>query len=206
MLSHIGNKWNYAMGTVLGKLEEFDIATGEDWIEYTERMEYYFQANRTTEEDMKRAILISSMGGKAYKMMCNIISLAKPKDKLFEQLVEIMKKHFCLPPPEIVQRYKFNSWVRQDGESVAIYVSELRALAQYYNFGETLEVMLQGRIVCGINDQQTQKKLLAEKTLSFDRAMEIALAIESANKRARDITSGMCDNTPYMLFQTGYPQ
>ena len=58
-----------------------------------------------------------------------------------------MKKHFCLPPSEIVQRYKFNSWVRQDGESVAIYVSELRALAQYYNFGETLEVMLWGRIV-----------------------------------------------------------
>ena len=72
------------MGTVLGKLEEFDIATGEDWIEYIERMEYYFQANRTTEEDMKRAILISTMGGKAYKMMCNIISPAKPEDKLFK--------------------------------------------------------------------------------------------------------------------------
>ena len=84
MLSHIGNEWTYAMGTVLGKLEEFDIATGEDWIEYIERMEYYFQANRTTEEDTKRAILISAMGGKAYKMMCNIISHAKPKDKLFE--------------------------------------------------------------------------------------------------------------------------
>ena len=39
-----------------------------------------------------------------------------------------------------------------------------------------------------------QKKLLAEKALSFDRAMEIALAVESATKRARDITSGMCDN------------
>ena len=72
------------MGTVFGKLEEFNIATGEDWIEYTERMEYYFQANRTTEEDMKRAILISAMGGKAYKMMCNIFSPAKPKDKLFK--------------------------------------------------------------------------------------------------------------------------
>ena len=56
--------------------------------------------------------------------------------------------------------------------------------------------MLRDRIVCGVNDQQTQKKLLAEKTLSFDRAMEIALAVESATKGARDITSGMCDNAP----------
>ena len=50
--------------------------------------------------------------------------------------------------------------------------------------------------MCGINDQQTQKKLLAEKALSFDRAMEIALDVESATKGARDITSRMCDNDP----------
>ena len=48
--------------------------------------------------------------------------------------------------------------------------------------------------MCGINDQQTQKKLLAEKALSFDRAMEIALDVKSATKGARDITSRMCDN------------
>ena len=50
--------------------------------------------------------------------------------------------------------------------------------------------------MCGINDQQTQKKLLAEKALSFDRAMEIAIDVESATKGARDITSRTCDNAP----------
>ena len=50
--------------------------------------------------------------------------------------------------------------------------------------------------MCGINDQQTQKKLLTEKALSFDRAMKIALAVESATKGARDITSRTCDNAP----------
>ena len=42
--------------------------------------------------------------------------------------------------------------------SVAVYVSELRALAQYCSFGETLEVMLQDIIVCGMNDQQNNAK------------------------------------------------
>ena len=89
------------MGTTFGKLEEFDTATGEDWIEYIERMEYYFQAHRITEEDVKRAVLISTMGGKAYKLMCNIISPAKPKDKLFEQLVKIMIKKFAHLPQRL---------------------------------------------------------------------------------------------------------
>ena len=50
--------------------------------------------------------------------------------------------------------------------------------------------------MCGINDQQTQKKLLAEKAFSFDRAIEIALAVESPTKGARDITLRTCDNAP----------
>jgi len=86
--------------------------------------------------------------------------------------------------------------VWQDGESIAVYVSELRAVAQYCNFGDTLDVMLRDRILCGINEQQIQKKLLAEKALTIDKAMEIALAIESATKEARDIISGMSDSTP----------
>ena len=95
------------MAVTFGKLEEFDTATGEDCIQYVERMEYYFQANGITEEGTKRAVLISAMGGKGYKLMRNLISPVKPKDKSFEQLVEIMKKHFCPPPSEIVHRYKF---------------------------------------------------------------------------------------------------
>ena len=130
------------MATMFGKLEEFDMATGKDWIQYIERMEYYFQANKITEGDTKKAILISTMGEKAYKLIRSLVSLAKPNDKSFGQLVEAMRGHLCPLPSEIVQHHKFNFRIRQDGESVAAYVSELKVLARYCNFGETLEGML----------------------------------------------------------------
>ena len=47
--------------------------------------------------------------------------------------------------------------------------------------------MLRDRIICGINDMQTQKRLLAEKNLTFAKAREIALALESAVQGTRDI-------------------
>ena len=57
--------------------------------------------------------------------------------------------------------------------------------------------------MCGINDQQTQKKLLAEKALSFDRAMEM-LSLPPREQeillQERVITS------PFMLLQTRHPQ
>ena len=39
-LLHIGDEWTYTMATMFGKLEEFDMATGKDRIQYIERMEY----------------------------------------------------------------------------------------------------------------------------------------------------------------------
>ena len=89
-------------------------------------------------------------------------------------------KHFCSPPSEIVQWFKFSSRVRKPGESVATYIAELCLLSQYCNFGETLELMLSDGIVCGINDAQTQKCLLAVKNLKYVTVRKIALALETA--------------------------
>ena len=97
------------MAMMFGKLEEFDMATDKDWIQYIERMEYYFQANKITEGDTKKAILISAMGEKAYKLMCSLVSPAKPNNKSFGQLVKAMRGHFCPLPSEIVQCINLNS-------------------------------------------------------------------------------------------------
>ncbi len=40
----------------------------------------------------------------------------------------------------------------------------------------------------GINDEQIQRRLLAENTLDFKKAMKIATAMESAVKNAKDLT------------------
>lgn len=50
----------------------------------------------------------------------------------------------------------------------------------YCNSGDTLELILRDRIVCGINDTQTQKCLLSEKNITYTKAEEIALALKSA--------------------------
>jgi len=60
----------------------------------------------------------------------NLTSPDKPSDKPFKDLVEVMTKHFCLPPSEIVQQYKFNLRVFQDDESVAV-CGGTRALGFY---------------------------------------------------------------------------
>ena len=51
--------------------------------------------------------------------------------------------------------------------------------------------MLRDRLVCGINNDRIQKRLLAEKELTFAKALELATAMELAEKSAVDIQGGI---------------
>ena len=69
------------------------------------------------------------------------------------------------------------------GEYVAAYVAELRRVAEFCNYGDKLNEMLRDRIVCGINNEAIQKKLLAEKYLTYEHAITIAQGSEQADER-----------------------
>ena len=169
-----------------GRFSGFD-EKQEDWIQYTERLQYFFSANEIENDVKKRAILLTVIGPAAYKLLRNLVAPERLEDKSYDELVEAMKKHQNPTPSEIVQRYKFNSRFRQSGESVSTFMSELRALAEFCNYGATLDSMLRDRLVCGINDAQIQRRLLSEDKLTFKNAMEIALAMEAAAQNAKTL-------------------
>ena len=60
-------------------------------------------------------------------------------------------------------------------------------LTRYCEFGDSLKDMLRDRLVCGIDNGPMQRRLLAEPALNLDKAVEIALAMESAERNARDL-------------------
>ena len=170
----------------IGRIKEF-CEEKEDWDQYAERLDHFFAANRITGADKKHLVFLTVIGAKAYKQLRSVIVPAKPGEIGYNDLTAAMKKHLTPPPSEIVQRFKFNSRFRRAGESVSSYVAELRALAEYCNFGESLETMLHDRLVCGINDETTQRLLLAEPDLSYKKALEIATSQELAFKNVQTL-------------------
>ena len=73
-------------------------------------------------------------------------------------------------------------------ESIADFVAGLKACAHTCQFGESLKEMLRDRLICGIKNESTQKALITEADLTFERAVEVATAREAA---ARDVHA-MC--------------
>ena len=172
------------MAATFGRIDEFEEGK-EGWSLYVERLEHFFIANDVDSEEKKRSILLSVMGPNAYKLLRSLISPTKPAEKTYQELVTAMKLHHNPVPSEIVQRYKFNSRFRGEGETVAKFVSELRSLAEFCNYGATLDDMLRDRLVCGIRIDHIQRRLLAEEKLTFKRAMDLATALETAAANAQ---------------------
>ena len=134
------------MATLFGHINEFN-PEKEDWIQYAERLEHFFTANSIDEPNKKKAMLLTVIGPTAYRLMRSLVAPQKLDEKTFKELVDAMKDHYCPKPSEIVQRFKFNTRARQPGESVSTYVSQLRSLAEYCNYGASLNNMLRERLV-----------------------------------------------------------
>ena len=87
-------------------------------------------------------------------------------------------------PSEIVKRCKFNSRLRQSGESILTFVSQLHSL-----HGRTLQLRYitsghaQGPV--GVWNQQPTHAAAATGKLKFDSAFSLTLSLEAAAKNVR---------------------
>ena len=167
-----------------GFLGEFDSAK-ETWQAYTERLQQYFVANDIDDADKKRAILLSVCGPATYQLIRNLVVPDKTTDKSLDEIITQVNDHFQPAPSMTVHRFAFNSRSRKSGESVADFVAHLRQLSEHCDFGETLNDMLRDRLVCGIDNDQYQRRLLSEANLTFERAFALAQSMETADQSVR---------------------
>ncbi len=104
--------------------------------------------------------------------------------------MEVLTTHYSPKPTEVMQRFRFNSRARKEGESVADYIAELRKLAEFCNYGAALDKMLRDRLVWGVRDTHIQKKVLSEQNLTLAKAVQVALSAEAAEKNLREMDVG----------------
>lgn len=180
-----------------GCINTFDSGT-ESWTQYAERLQQFFIANGIEEDVRRRAIFLTVIGPTTYGLLKNLLSPVLPTAQTLAQLITVLDQHFDPAPSEIVERFRFNTRVRKGGESISTFIAELRRLAKNCNYGQSLDMMLRDRIVCGIQDEAIQRKLLSENALTLARATEIALSMEMAAKNAGDLRIAMVSDANFV--------
>jgi hypothetical protein len=167
-----------------GRVEEFNAK--DSWQEYAERLECYFSANEVAEA--KRAcILLSVCGPSTYSVIGSLVSPRTPNSVPYGEIVKLLQDHYNPRPSAIVSRFHFHQCRQGANQKIVEFVAELRRLSEHCEFGEQLEDMLRDRLVCGVNDLQLQRQLLATPNLTFARAQQDALAMETAQLQMKEL-------------------
>ena len=68
------------MAVLHGSIAEFH-RSEEDWTIYSERLQHYFTANDITDDDKKRAILLSVCGSSTYRLIRNLVAPEQPSSR-----------------------------------------------------------------------------------------------------------------------------
>ena len=105
-----------------------------------------------------------------------------------------MQKHCIGEVSEIYERYCFNMRDKLPTESVDSFVAELRNLAKTCNFCDCLrDSLIRDRIVLGIKNEQTTKKLLRMRDLTLNRCIDVCRSEKVAELQMKSL-SGPVDN------------
>ncbi|XP_048254597.1 uncharacterized protein K02A2.6-like [Haliotis rufescens] len=171
-----------------GRMEEFSVSENADWVEYIERLNQYFVANDVEDAGKRKAILLTIVGKETYSLMRTLVSPAKPADKSYTELVDVVKSHVNPKPLVIAEKFKFYQQKQHSGESVSAFMAELRKLSEHCDFGGFLDDAMRDMFVCGLASAAMQRRLLAEKDLNLKKSMEISLSMEAANKETNEFS------------------
>lgn len=169
----------------VARIREFDQKV-ETWVQYAERLDHTLDANGITDAGKKPSVLHwPSYLRFAYRfdVSCKVnrqdlrwIGESPPRT-LWPQTVRDSGEIQVPLPGQADRGIDDHLCVR-----VANIGSQLR---------DSLNDLLRDRLVCGINDDGIQRRLLLEtKKLTFERALEIAVSMEAAKQHVTEIQTG----------------
>ena len=155
------------MATKFGTTDAFN-SESDSIKAYLERVQLYFSANDVP-ENKHVSILLSSIGASTYALLSDLLAPQLPSAQTLPVISEVLCKHYEPKRAVITDRFHFHKRDQTEGESVTDY-------------DDHLEDALRDRFVCGLQQETTQRRPLSEVDLTYSKAIEIARAIESADK------------------------
>ena len=108
-----------------------------------------------------------------------------------------MDGHILGQTNETFERYKFNTRAQHPDETTDTYVASLKNLQKTCNFCDCLQdSLLRDRIVFGVKDGNTRKRLLQEHNLDLRKCIDIRRTYENTASQLKVIAGNavLCDS------------
>ncbi|XP_069106974.1 uncharacterized protein [Argopecten irradians] len=140
-------------------------------------------------KELRNATLLTCIGPDALQIYDGL-TFDNDDDKTDVDKVLDKFEKFCIGQTnETYERYLFNNRSQEQGETIDAYVAALRSLAKTCNYGALEESLIRDRIVMGVRENATRKKLLQDQSLTLHRCIDICRSFEKSVQHMKDITN-----------------
>jgi len=160
-----------------------DIAA--DWSRFKSEWDNYeIAADLIDVPERKRAaVLLACVGSAAYGVFRTFKLEAESDRSKVAKIREAFEK-YCVGEANVTyERYLFHQRIQQLGESFDNFYADLRKMATTCEFADLEDSLIRDRIVIGIRDDPTRRRLLQIKKLSLAETVESCKASEATSRR-----------------------
>ena len=161
-----------------------------NWKKFKRLWTNYEVASRlnTQSGDLRTATLLTCIGPDVLEIYDGLPFANTEEKTQIDKVVELLDAYFIGETNEIYEAYLFNQRVQETGESFDSFLTALRSLAKTCNFGSMQDRMIRDRVVVGVRDKSTRKKLLAENKLTLNKCIDICRASETTSKQLTEMS------------------
>ena len=140
------------------------------------------------DEEYKTATFLSAIGEEALEIYEGMTFNPPKSSKVLDSVVQKFEEYCIGQTNETFEQYLFNSRSQKEDESIDHYVSALRTLAKSCNFCQCLhDSLIRHRIVFGVKEPALRKKLLQERQLTLEKAIDICKSRETTAQHLKNL-------------------
>ena len=173
----------------LPPIEPFDPSKVE-WNSWSQRFDQWLKISPYAEgdgsADKTRAAFCTFIGSDSFKLLCSLCTPKKPEECTYETLKAKMDAQYGVKRLVLAERYRFYKCKQQEGQSLAIYLAELRKLAVTCDWTEEQLVNnLRDKFVMGLHNERLLQQLLTQDHKKpLDDLFRFAQTVEAAEKES----------------------
>ena len=103
-----------------------------------------------------------------------------PEPSQFQVAMNMLDKHFDVKKNVPYERSIFHQQKQKSGETIDNYVTKLRKLAQYCEYGPNLNDEIRDQVIAKCTSSKLRKRLLQETDLNLEKLQRIGGAMEQS--------------------------
>lgn len=138
-------------------------------------------------KEVQAATLRSVMGPECRHVYKHNLTLSAAEQADVTVILNSLEQYFKPAKNVIYERYLFGCCKQEEGEPIDCFVTRLREKAATCEYGALRDELIRDKIVIGITNENTRRRLLREKDLTLASAIEACRAAELSDRQLRSM-------------------